>query len=826
MAISKDSRTMNPNVGIRGNPQDLPTLNRSVGINANADTPAFGTALTAFATTPTALAEVGSQIMQASAHANAQRIGQGLGQKPQGNLLPAVTNFDKMVAESYTAQAHTTLGLQANQLLADGEEELSSLDRLTPEAIRTYTASMAQGLQDTIALAPDNLKPQMEAQYGSQLINSTHQFNLRMNSQQKAESASKDTAWRTQQSDAIQNAIKDGNTELAQQMQAALNQNINAGRAAGTLSPADAQTALTTAKLNFESSKSIKSWMDAKANGTSDEYLKSIANNKISGLSWSESEQVRDNTVKYASAEEAAENRNESLFMAQGQQEIAMGTFNQDRANFFRENLRPLQYTRLMTQWSVANHAGSEESLAIQSIVSNANDASAFIGATKKQINAVYDQLVNVGMQKAQVDGSPITQEDSQYQAAAFMATPVPAVIEGINRGLLNGNVQQVLNAIQMDERLHGLEGNKTIGVQDNARAVGEVFQNLLASNPNDPEKALQDARNVVLNKDENILKMNNVAIANYMQKHAPDAAHFLSNAVNISGLGGDGSNIDDAAAFAADINSRFKGYMQLTNGNVEQSKKLTGKDASKIWGETTVNGKKELTRLPIESIVHIPKGATPLIQNDIAEQLAPQLEWSKKAFDEGRNEYYLRVKEGRVSYDEYTKAKAEIEEKMSLGARIKSARTSGVLDEIETGESSFTVLRKSLASQRKIVDEFESGKPIEIEQVFRNKTMKSFTVNAQTSNWATISPTTGRVDGGINLFMVDPETGIRSALTGYYGSSKTQAHYSPDTAKIQARYLSVNGLTPKSFEQLERQYKMRQAALEGVLTANQAGVF
>ena len=102
-------------------------------------------------------------------------------------------------------------------------------------------------------------------------------------------------------------------------------------------------------------------------------------------------------------------------------------------------------------------------------------------------------------------------QQDAQYQAAAFMATPVPAVIDSINRGIKNGNANDALASIQMFERLRGLDGNKTIGVDEKTMAVGELFQSFLAGNPNDPNAALQHAKDAIFNKDENIIKLNNL---------------------------------------------------------------------------------------------------------------------------------------------------------------------------------------------------------------------------------------------------------------------------------------------------------------------------
>lgn len=826
MAQDLGSPLAEPRMGIQGNPQSLPQLERQVTTQAESSPVDYQSTLTGLAFTPTALGELGSKLMQTSSDALAMRFGQYLGNNPKGNLIPPITNFDKTMTEAYTAQAQTTIGLQANDYLQKGAEQLSKQNKLSPDAIQAYTKNMALGLQDMINLAPDSIKPQLESQYGNHLINTTHQFNERMIGQQKSDAASKDSAWRSHQADAIQNAVKDGNVKLAEQMRSSLEQNIKAAYSAGTMSAADSQTALTASKLNYESAKSIRTWMDAKSSGTEAEYLKSISDRKIEGLTWSESETVRDNTLKHANSVEAAENRNESLFMAQGQQEIALGSFNQDRANFFKENLRPLQYTRLMTQYAIQNHKNGTENVAVQGIISRPDSSSSYVGASKKQINTAYQQLVNTAKQKADVNGQPISQEDAEYQAAGIMATPVPAVIDKINRGLKNGNAQEALQSLQMFERLHALEGNKTIGVDEKSLAVAEVFQDLLASNPGNPEGALQLAKDTVLNKDEKIVKMNNLRISQYYQKHATDAAHALSNAVNISGVSGNGANIDNPAGFTADINSRFNGYMQLTNGDEEQSKKLVARDVSKVWGVTEVNGKRELTRLPVEGMIHIPKGATPLIHQDIIDQLTPQLKQSEIAHAEGKLPYYWRLKEGRVSYDDYVKAKAEIEEKMNTKSVVKAIRGGDELSEIKGEQSSFAALRASLASQRKIVETFESGKPIEIEQVFSKDQIKTFNINIQTSNWATISPKTGNVEGGTNMMVVDPETGIRTAMVGYYGSTKTQAQYIPNAEKITNRFISVNGLAQKPIEQLEREYQIQTKALENIVTANSAGAF
>lgn len=768
--MSEEINTSKPNVGIKGNPQDLPILKRKESLDASTSVPNYGDALNQLATTPTTLGIIGSKIMTNSSIALATKYGQSLGREPQGNLLPPITNFDKQLVDSYSSQSQVILGNQANALLFNAQEEMAKNIKLTPGLIASYKQNVAEGLHDTLELAPDNIKPQLENQFLHQLNSSTHEYNLKLTSQNKSDAESNAQVWRVHQNDLVTNQVKDAQSpkdfEMAKNSYESLQKNINSS----DLTALQKETASTTAKLNYESALSINKLLNARASGKEDAYLSSLAGKKIGNLSWSESEQVTANTVKYLVAIEATENRDQNLIISGASLEMAQGTFNESKLADLRDELRPENYNKVATQWAKSQQKQNVENLTSQKIVSRPDDATTYEGLTPKQINAGFDLLKSAVMQK----NPGISDDEADFRVASSMNTIVPKYLDRINRELANGNPHQVLGGLEAYERLHELDGNKVLGINDKSLMVGEIFKNMLANQNVDPDLALLKAREIVYNKDEDIIKNNNAIIHGYMASHASTPSNRLSNAIKLSGLA-NGIDIDNAAAFEGDIYSRFNGYMQQSSGDVAASEARTRKDASKIWGESRVNGKKQITRLGIEQAISFPSDAAPLIQEDIITQLQPQLVASKELYDKGGSPHYWRIKEGRINYQAYAKAKLSIQ-KLGLSDPDHSTNT-------------------------KIINEFESGPPIQIEQITKSGNF-TWHLDVQSSPYAQRSPTTQKVSG-YNIGLVHPETGEKGQLYGFYGATHIIPTYEPNENWIKKNYIGVNnlkGLTPEEY--------------------------
>jgi len=455
-----------------------------------------------------------------------------------------------------------------------------------------------------------------------------------------------------------------------------------------------------------------------------------------------------------------------------------------EKLESMRPELTETQFNNLSSYYSIHGHKQSAASQKIGALVSNSGNARAYDGATTEQINSAYDSIV-AGKQANNPD---LSTNEAEFETAAFMAHPVPKYIDGINNGILGGDLGQASNAMEQYNRLRAETGFKTTGVTDTAIATAQTFLAMQGQYPGDPQEALAKARDLVSNKDEETIKMNKAKINQYNNKHNSTAQARQSTMIKKGGLGG--GNYQDLTAFTNDMSQHFDAYMQLTNGNEDTSDKMTRDYATKAYAETHINGVAEIGYLPVDTAVGVPQNGTPLIQSDIHSKLDEQFEVGKQAYDNGTLDSYWQTKP-RVSLNDYKEAKSIINQEMSFKG-VKTAFKEAQGTKLAPNQ----IMINKLQPYRDIVNEYEAGKPIQVEQVMRNGTVNPYTIQTRSSPYTTVSATSGEVIGPYLIQVKDDVTGIPSNIHSYFGSTRTMPEYRPDAAWIRGNFLSVNGLT------------------------------
>ncbi len=86
----------------------IPVLERQVATKPVSGTPDFQSSVNAFAESNNHLSVIGAQAAQSANNQMAADLGFEEGKKPHGNLMPAITDFDKHFAESYRMQSQAT----------------------------------------------------------------------------------------------------------------------------------------------------------------------------------------------------------------------------------------------------------------------------------------------------------------------------------------------------------------------------------------------------------------------------------------------------------------------------------------------------------------------------------------------------------------------------------------------------------------------------------------------------------------------------------------------------------------------------------------------
>lgn len=81
------------------------------------------------------------------------------------------------------------------------------------------------------------------------------------------------------------------------------------------------------------------------------------------------------------------------------------------------------------------------------------------------------------------------------------------------------------------------------------------------------------------------------------------------------------GSAPDVPAGMQAAYMANFDDFMALTNGSVEQSEKLAFESTKKVWGVTSIGGKRRFTQYPPESFYHVDGFDDGWIENQMLEE-------------------------------------------------------------------------------------------------------------------------------------------------------------------------------------------------------------
>jgi hypothetical protein len=131
------------------------------------------------------LSAIGSSVAQSASNALAEQLGGEAGKTPHGPLGLSLTDFDKRFAQSYSTQAHATLGLQANKLINDSNMEVAKAARVTPQLIAKSQQNISIGLQKIYELAPRDVRTSLETTFGATQLSQAEQLNKRMLNEQK-----------------------------------------------------------------------------------------------------------------------------------------------------------------------------------------------------------------------------------------------------------------------------------------------------------------------------------------------------------------------------------------------------------------------------------------------------------------------------------------------------------------------------------------------------------------------------------------------------------------------------------------------------------------
>lgn len=567
------------------------------------------------------MSSVGSAVATRASTAIATKMGNEAGKNPQGDIY-AFTDFDKTFAQSYTAQAHSTLGLQANQLITDANLEMAKSPRLSPDLIASTNRQVVIGLQNIFANAPTEIRPSLEAQYGSQQINLAEQATSRMIGEQREDMRSTNAYSSQVNAENAHSLTIAGKPKAAQ---AALDATIKSNQAlvaAHIITPEMGKVSIDTVRKSLKSGQATYEYEIARSQGKGEEYLKNIADKANKGDP--DYMDVTNSLMTYVNHQDALRAQDEQLRAIKMNVSIAkdvMGISGEQMQDF-RENVSPVQYEKTQLAYIQARKAWQLDSDNQQDLIHHYSDPAVQARSSDKLKNKTFDTLVNKVMEQNDTPRS-----DAEVQVALSAGAPSPVFIKTLNDKLTSGSPANIEEAADQIQQIRDAEGGHAlIGVSKQAQAIALQFQHQRGSMPDsDLARKITD---------------NMVNIDNTMQTTLDNAWNLHLTASGAGGLGASKSLADFAldsvgvdkedlggayfkTIYGNDIYDTFKSNFDAARGDYNVALQMTKDYVNQRYGETRINGGIQVSDSPIEKTLgYKDPDVVPFIQQDLLSHL------------------------------------------------------------------------------------------------------------------------------------------------------------------------------------------------------------
>ncbi len=738
---------------------EFPEYNRQETIQPGSSTPNFsGAMLEVGQATWGSLSQIGATVAQSASTTIAQKRGYEMGQTPHGDLLPPLTDFDKQVTESYNAQSSATLGLQANQMMMDASVEMSKASRLTPELIAKTQNNMAQGLSQILENAPTDIKGKLGYTFQSQLMSQTNDYQLKMISQQRDDQKNNLLAALAQNNDTAFELAAKGDIKGAQQLVENSKGIADAGPANNLFSKEQAYVSKKSIEESALHGKYINQALQAKNAGKFEEWEAKFAKSKPKDLDYKQWNSVGNAVTSYMGTLENMRSQDESLRVARMNTAIfedvkgITGSMLQE----LKDNVRPEMYEKTYLHYLKSYDAQKSDSNDANIGIAGWHNPEVYTRLNAKGKNSAFTQQVEA-LVNPQAPYRPIPLDEAETRIAASAAGPVPAFINSLNSKMGSGDPVQMESAgKQLKTMMDMGRGFNLSGVSDESRAAYNNYLNLRKYKP--AVDAAQEAVNNTFNQ-----KFEDKAIVSDNWKVAADSIKTTGNLPFYSKLGGFNSDeIVDPSGYVSQASTLLENHFKSTKGDMEAAKQMTEEDLKSAYGETYINGKKQIAFYPLEQIVNLPKNSAPFIKNDIYEQLNKDFETTKDAFVNGKSLDYWAIEKASAPYNE--------------NANI-------IPDESSSGKTLIEQIGEATFREKQ-------NDSLVIHHYWKNGTRETFNVSVKANPWLSKS------NNPNNPYMGGWDIGIatKSGWRPLNLSNPTMSNlvYRPNVKKIQSEYAKV----------------------------------
>ena len=787
--------------------QNIQTLEPKEKLQITTQPQNYVNVMTQIASQPTLLGQIGATMASNASQTYQKMRGIEAGKTPGNDLLPPITQADKAFAEGYSAQAQQTLSLQAQQMMMQGQLDLNRNYKLSSGDIQAYQKNMAQGLQKIIDQAPYTIRPELSNQFSVQLQQDVYNYNNKLLTQQKTQAKENASVYQSQQLNTMYNTALSGSETAPIETKNIYDKtlkNIEGNLASGLISPIEAETQRQAAKQTFLSSLLSADAATAKQNKNTPQFLNGLikipAEYQGVKVTPSEWDVARQKAFNYVANLDQFTNRNQNLIVSDAMVKAEeIGLTSSDIAEL-KSTLDPEKFNTFYTKYLRNENKRLNSANSAQFAAANYTNPTIMAGLSSQQKNNAFDlQSSNIYARQQDI-GKPISIQEAQYRAQASSPVPIPKYINSLAAGLDSPNPQIAAESAATVSRFFETGLGSVLGntFQQNTRAnmmahaISEFKQF-----GNSSEEAVMLARQMFNQPPEKLEANKAIAKAWAKRVNTPgQIATWSKDFINNPS----GALIPNQPVLQNQMKQVYQDYLVAFNGDEQMASSYLEKGMARAYGVTRVNGRDEYVYMPIEQAAGLEEYATPLVLDDIYEQAQKQFANMKAIYDKPNSQldFYYEMKP-RVTFDQYAEAKIIYQDKdKPFQPKGKTAQ------EISRSQDERAL---QIQEAQKMIEQYEAGNPIEIEQVYRNRERYSRFIEVVNNPFMSISTGENPTIGGYDIQMRDKD-GVPVRLYGVFDQNYTYPAYVPNIKQIRERYTGVAKVPGQPMESFESRLK------------------
>lgn len=599
--------------------------------------PDFQGAVSKYASDSNWMSVIGSQVASTASNVLASKLGGESGKNPHGDIGVAFTDFDKNFKASYDTQAQSVLSVQAQKLISDSNIELAKAPRIDAGMIAKANQGVNQSLQKIYNLAPDSVRPNLEHQYQSVMIQQNEHLMGRMLTENRQDMRDNTLAGNKVYAENAHSLAIGGDEKGSMSAVKAAEKDADAAYSAHVINKQEYQTAKDTAHISMLSGKYTREMLKADSQGKRGEFEKKLALHPPEDIAGQYHDAVLNNVASYIGMQDRLRSEQENYVSQEMHNRIALdpnGISGTDWATF-ESQVSPLKASQMQFNLIQALKAKKADGISEADLIRHWDSAEEGANASEKIINSSFNTQV-ANLQKRNPN---LSHDAAQVQVAMSAGFKVPVFEKDLENKLVNGNPVNIQSAVQQMQMLDEAKSSHVYsGISAKAKAIGIQFMNQRGTIPDtdlarkitDNLSNIDDTLQKTLdNSWQMILSTKGAGGLGANKPHYKFALEETGINPGKNGINMGGSYF--AVLYGNDIYNQLQSNFTTTRGDYPTALKMTQSYVDEHYGETTVNGGKQITDSPIEKYLgYKSHDVTPFIHQDLLNHLSANFELAK----------------------------------------------------------------------------------------------------------------------------------------------------------------------------------------------------